>query len=372
MNRRGKTSPAPAEYRNAPVANPLQLGGIETYLLHELPGRGVRIAWVNTGGGLRYKVILDRGLDIVDADIGGLSLTWLSPGGVTPADPGRCTGADWLSAFPGGLLTSCGPLNTGAPSHDAGRDWPLHGTHSHTPARNVVVVNPDPRAGRLDFSISGLIRTWRFFGPHLDLHRTIRGRLGQNVIAVEDVFTNQDDRPVEMAWLLHINFGWPLLEPGASEFCYCGTILPRADSIAWFAEGKPYRKVPRPLAGHRGGGEVFAYVEPGGSRDGQVLCGVVNRWRGLALSIRYNKREFARLGNWQHWGPRGSFVGALEPMTAGVEGRHLDRQRGWLITLPPGEQRRFCYQIAVSTCKEDIQELLALNALPSKIVGMGT
>jgi len=367
MKRRQKAGPSPARLPIPPVANPLQLGGIETSVLDEPPGRGVRIAWVNTGAGLRYKVVLDRGLDIVDADFAGQSLTWLSPGGVTPPDPVFCRDADWLSAFPGGLLTGCGPLNTGAPSRDAGRDWPLHGTHSHTPARDVVVVNPDPRTGRHDFSITGLIRTWRFFGAHIDLHRTIRGRLGRNVIAVEDVFTNQDDRPVEMAWLLHINFGYPLLEPGASEFCYCGTVRPRADSVEWFVEGRPFRKVPRPLAAHRGGGEVFAYVDPAASRDGQVLCGVVNRRRGLALSVRYNKREFPRLGNWQHWGPSGAFVGALEPMTGGVEGRHVDRQRGWLMTLPPGRQRRFTYQIAVSTDKADVRELLALNARPTKI-----
>ena len=35
-----------------PVINPSQLGGIETSVLDDGPGRGVRIAWVNTGGGL--------------------------------------------------------------------------------------------------------------------------------------------------------------------------------------------------------------------------------------------------------------------------------------------------------------------------------
>jgi hypothetical protein len=371
MNGHARSSTGTAAWRNAPIINPRQLGGIEAAVLDEPPGRGVRVAWVNTGSGLRYKVVLDRGLDIVDADFAGQSLTWLSANGTKAPDPAYCRGMDWLSAFPGGLLTSCGPLNTGAPSQDDGREWPLHGTHSHTPAQDVVVTNPDPRAGQLDMTIRGLVRTSRFFGPHIDLHRTIRSRLGENVIAIEDVFTNVDDQPVEMAWLLHINFGYPLLEPGASQFCYAGTVQPRSDSREWFATGRPFKNVPAPQPEHKGRGEAFAYIDPAVPRSGRVVCGVVNRRRKLALSVRYNKQEFPRLGNWQHWGPRGAYVAALEPMTAGVEGRHIDRQRGWLIRLRPGQQKRFAYEIAVSGEKTAMQELLALNQRPTEVVASG-
>lgn len=352
------------DFRQAPVQNPLQLGGIETAVLDDGPARGVRFATVTSGSGLRYRILVDRGLDIADADFAGQSLTWLSMTGSKAPSPAYCRGADWLSAFYGGLLVSCGPLNTGAPAHDAGRDWPLHGTHSHTPAEGIVIRNPDPRAGELDMSISGRVRTARVFGPNIDLHRTITSRLGESFIRVEDVFTNMDDQPVEMAWLLHINFGYPLMEPGVSEFCYSGTVTPRADSVDWFVEGKPFRRVSKPLAEHKGGGEVFAYVDPVADRKGQVLCGIVNRRRKLALSIIYNKKEFPRLGNWQHYGPRGAYVSALEPMTAGVEGRDVDRRRGWLFTLKPNQQRRFNYQMSVYTNRDDIDRLLDLNRPP--------
>lgn len=77
-----------------PVINPSPLGGIETSVLDDGPGRGVRIAWVNTGGGLRYKVVIDRGLDI--AEFKGQSLTWHSLTGV-PA-PSRAPRAAHSSA----------------------------------------------------------------------------------------------------------------------------------------------------------------------------------------------------------------------------------------------------------------------------------
>src|SRR5512147_1344697 len=72
---------------DAPVVNPMQLGGIETSVLDNGPGRGVRIAWVSTGSGLRYKVVIDRGLDIADAEFLGQSLTWHSFTGITAPRP---------------------------------------------------------------------------------------------------------------------------------------------------------------------------------------------------------------------------------------------------------------------------------------------
>ncbi|MEJ2705105.1 MAG: DUF4432 family protein, partial [Sedimentisphaerales bacterium] len=64
------------------VGNVAQVGGIETSVLDNGPGKGTRIAWVNTGGGLRYKVVIDRGLDIVEAFYDRHSLAWLSHAGV--------------------------------------------------------------------------------------------------------------------------------------------------------------------------------------------------------------------------------------------------------------------------------------------------
>ena len=49
------------------ISNTAQLGGIETSVLDNGAGKGTRIAWINTGTGLRYKVVTDRAMDIADA-----------------------------------------------------------------------------------------------------------------------------------------------------------------------------------------------------------------------------------------------------------------------------------------------------------------
>jgi hypothetical protein len=348
------------EFANVPVVNPMQLGGIETSVLDNGPGRGVRIAWVNTGGGLRYKVVIDRGLDIADADFRGESLTWHSFGGVTAPTHAYNRGGEWLRGFYGGLLVSCGPLNTGAPFVENGQEYGAHGTHSNTAAIVESIINPDPSEGRLDMSLTAIIKCARVFGPNVELRRTLSGRLGENFIQVHDRFINRGNQPVPHCWLLHINFGYPLLEPGASTYCYKGKLSPRGDSPAWFKK-KNFRSAPQPQEKHRGGGEVFSYIAPATDPRGNVLAGVVNRRRGYGVKVEYNRKEYPRLGNWQHWGPGGSYTGALEPMTAGVEGRPKDVQNGWVRYLEPGEVLDLSCRITATGDKADLTQLLNLN-----------
>jgi hypothetical protein len=49
-----------------------------------------------------------------------------------------------------------------------------------------------------------------------------------------------------------------------------------------------------------------------------------------------------------HWG-HGEYVAALEPMTGGVEGRHVDRDRGWLREIAPGQSVTYDYTLRVIT-----------------------
>jgi len=47
--------------------NPQQAGGIESYVFGDGEAFGTRALLVNTGGGLRYRILPDRGLDIDQA-----------------------------------------------------------------------------------------------------------------------------------------------------------------------------------------------------------------------------------------------------------------------------------------------------------------
>ncbi|MBN1344447.1 MAG: DUF4432 family protein [Phycisphaerae bacterium] len=345
---------------SAPVINAAQLGGIETSVLDDGPGRGTRIAWVNTGGGLRYKVVIDRGLDILDAEFHGMSLTWHSLVGITAPSFAYHQGLDWLRSFGGGLVTSCGPCSMGAPCTDGNEELGLHGTHSNTAARVESILNPDLRRGCHEMSITGVVRTAKVFNPNVELRRTVRSPLGEPVIEISDHFVNCGNEPVPHAWLLHINFGYPLLEPEVSTYCYKGKIAPRADSVEWYSR-KDFRRAVKPTPLHKGVGEDCTYVEPQADRQGWTTVGVVNEKRRFGVKIDFNTKQFPRMVNWQHWGPGGSYVGALEPVNGGVEGRPVDRKRGWLDGLKPGETRDYFCRITATSDERVLKGLLRLT-----------
>lgn len=303
--------------RGVRFLNPAQVGGIETSVLDNGPGRLVRIAWVNTGSPLRYKVVIDRGLDIAEACYAQHSLAYLSLTGTTPPSRALDEGLDWLWGFFGGLLCSCGPQHVGAPEADGGARYGLHGTHSNTPAALDIVCQPDPAAGVDTMSLTGTVRTARHFGPNVELTRTIRSVLGQPMIHVHDTFLNRGNTPARHAWLLHINLGWPLLDEGA-RIIYRGEVTPRPDSTAWFADPRKYRIVPAPVAEHAGAGEAVAFVNPPADEEGNCHVGLVNEKLGLGLEIKYPRENFPRLANWHHFGPGGEYVMGLEPLSGGM------------------------------------------------------
>jgi hypothetical protein len=343
--------------------SPAQLGGIEAYTIDEGPGRGVRALCVNTGGGLRYRVLVDRGLDIDQAFFNQNSLAFLTHKGLTPPSRGFDRGLDWLACFGGGLLTSCGPFNIGPPGEEGGEEFGLHGPHSNTAATVESVIQPDPHAGRNEMSITGVIRYGSFYGPCVQLRRTIRSELGANRIEFTDEFTNAGNQPVPHAWLLHVNFGYPLVDEGA-EVCFDSPTLDPTDareSQERFRAGVNYKRLLGPQESHRGANSAVAYFFPQPTDgQGRTTVGIVNRKRTLGVAIHYNTREFPRLGNWQHLGPR-EYVTALEPMNGTVDGRARDRERGLLDGINPGGKKIYRYQIEVITDEHGLDLLQALN-----------
>ena len=133
-----------------------QVGGIRT-ATYDWPDAGgapgCRVAMVDTGSGLRFTVALDRGGDIVEAFYQSCSLAYLTPNGYRPPRQPLHRDEDWLAAWPGGLLTSCGPRYIGPGREEDGLKLALHGQHSNTPAALLELKNPDPGRGDLDMRL---------------------------------------------------------------------------------------------------------------------------------------------------------------------------------------------------------------------------
>ena len=329
------------------VSNPAQLGGIETAVLDNGAGRGVRIAWINTGTGLRYKVVLDRAMDIAEAFYNQHSLAWLSHSGVTAPQPFTEPGINWLRTFGGGLLTTCGLSHVGGPEQDQYGERGLHGYISNIPAEIESIVQPDPASGQLAFSITGRMHETTVFGPSLVLKRTISGTLGQPVIRIHDEVTNRANTPAPHMLLYHVNFGWPLADEGA-KLIWQGEWQARPGGINgdMFREGNDFRTCPAPLDAHSGTGEAVAFIDPTPDDAGQCSAGLYNEKLGFAVALRFQKEQLPWLTNWQHWG-RGEYVTGVEPGTHPPIGQAKAREEQSLIFLEPGERRSYDLDIDV-------------------------
>lgn len=329
------------------VGNTSQVGGIETSVLDNGLGRGSRIAWVNTGTGLRYKILLDRAMDISDAFFNQHSLAWISHAGVLPPDRFSDQGIGWLRNFGGGLLTTCGLSHVGGPEEDESGQRGVHGRISNTPAEIIAIDQPDLSAGKLEMSITGIIRETQVFGPSLELRRTISGRLGEAKIQIKDEVTNKGNTSVPHMLLYHVNFGWPLVDEG-TQILWKGdwqTPNPTTDKTV-FKDGNNFKICPPPMKSHAGTGEDVAFIDASHDENGDVKCGLFNERLNLAVGLQFRKEQLPWLANWQHWG-EGEYVTALEPATHPPIGQKKAKENGSIIYLAPGVSKQYDLQIEV-------------------------
>ncbi len=347
-NEKDDHSHFPADHWKGKVSNFLQLGGIETAVLDNGNARGVRIAWVNTGSGLRFKVVLDRGMDIAEAFYNKYSLAWISHMGVKPPDPSAVNGTKWLHSFGGGLLTTCGLTHVGGPEEDEFGERGLHDRISHSPAQMISVMQPDLNSGDLTMKLTGKMIQSTTFGPHLELKRTISATLGSPVIKIRDEITNTGNEPVPHMLLYHCNFGWPLIDKD-TEIVWEGDLeVPNDQSRKIFKVGNNYKICRNPMDEHSGSGEAVGFIDINSDSNGQCECSVLNQKIGLKLDLKFQKKQLNWLTNWQHWGAN-EYVMALEPCTHPPIGQLAARKNKTLIFIEPGETKSYNLEIIVQS-----------------------
>lgn len=335
-----------------------QLGGIETSVLDNGTERGNRIAWINTGTGLRYKVVIDRGMDIGDAFYNAHSLAWINRTGIRTPQPFSHKGIDWLKTFGGGLLTTCGLAHTGGPETDEYGERGLHGDISNISAEIVQIQQPDPALGKLDMSITGVIRETRIFGHSFELTRTISGRIGEAVIKIKDEIVNRGNQPAPHMILYHFNFGWPLVDEGA-DILWKGKWHPRngPENASIFKPGNAFQKCSAPIKEHNGTGEEVGVVDIDADAQGNSLCGLYNQRLGFAVTLGFKKQQLPWFINWQHWG-QGEYVTGLEPANIPPIGQAAARKQNTLEFIEPGQSKVYELELAIQTDADAIQSLL--------------
>jgi len=329
--------PAGREELRRLVGTEAQVAGVRLVELADGRARGMRAADVYTGSGLRFLVLIDRGLDIGAAEHAGRPLAWQHPalGGPALFEPG---GAGWLRTFGGGLLTTCGHIHIGAPDEDEDERHGLHGRASHIPAENVR-IRQEWREDDYVLEIDGEVYEGRLFGAGLRRHRRIFTALGSSSVGIEDRVVNVGFRPAPLAVLYHCNFGYPVVSPDSELVLSAEETVPRDDEARHGIDRHRSLESPR-----EGFAEQVFFHRPRPDASGSALAGIVNRSLGFGAFVRWRLHELPVLTQWKMMGA-GEYVCALEPATHRLAPRRELRETGALAELLPGAAVSFRLEI---------------------------
>ena len=299
---------------------------------------GVDLVEVDNGQ-LWFAVVPTRGMGIWGAICGDMHLGWSSPvdGPVNPAlvplwEP---SGIGWLSGFDE-MLVRCGLESNGAPEFrlDGTLQWPLHGKIANTPA-NQVEVTIDGDSGEI--AVRGVVEEARLFGGKLQMVSTISTKVGQPWLTVTDEITNLSAEPGELELIYHVNFGTPLLAPGASLVLPVKKVAP-SDAVAaadidhWNVYGPETPGKP----------EACFFFDLAADASGQTRALLRSADGRQGVSVKFNKQQLPCFTLWKNQqAAADGYVTGLEPAINYPNRRSFEKEKGRVATLAPGESRRF-------------------------------
>ena len=326
-----------------------QFAGVRLMELSDGVERGIRMLEFRTGAGLRFTVLIDRALDIADCEFKGQAIGWNSPAGFR--HPGLHEyegegGLAWARSF-SGLLVTCGldhilfmnevPADTYVYSPKKTVSHSLHGRIGTIPAR-LTGYGERWEGDRCILWAEGVVQQSAVFGEDLHLIRRIEADVGGTEIRLTDRVVNHGFYRTPHMYCYHINVGHPVLAEGSRY------LAPIAD-VVWAAHaGADYRKQGvgyRTLSGPKlDFHEQVWQHELKADAAGKQSVALVNDAIGLGFEVETVKAQFPCLYEWQNL-QAGQYALGIEPSTNHVLGNLAARERGEMIWLEHGDERRY-------------------------------
>ncbi len=296
-------------------------------------------------GKFRFVVLPTRGMGLWKGWLGKTEIGWQSPvkGPVHPqfvplTEP---SGLGWLEGFDE-LLCRCGLESNGAPEAGPGGayKYPLHGRIANRPAHHVELTIDDATG---ELSLTGLVDETRFLFQKLRLKSTYKTKVGQSGLTVVDEVTNLSGNPAELQLLYHINFGPPVLDPGAKVLAPIKALVPR-DARA--AEGiSDWDSYPNEQAGFS---EQVYFFELLADSDGKTQVVLKNAHGTQGVALRYSTKQLPYFTLWKNTPlAADGYVTGLEPGTNFPNTRSFEGEQNRVVKLKPGETVKFEVELDV-------------------------
>jgi hypothetical protein len=355
------------QYTESIVLDATSVGGPATgysvtkRTLHGGLREGVEVIEVNNGT-FRFVLVPTRGMGLWKATLGSVQLGWRSPvkGPVHPTfvHLNEASGIGWLDGFDE-LLVRCGLESNGAPEfNDRGAlKYSLHGKIANLPAHKVEVTI-DGDSGEI--SVTGVVDEARMFGNKLRLVSTVTTRPGQPGLSITDTVTNISAETSELELLYHINFGMPLVSPGAKVVLPVVKAAPR-DQVAVGNVGQWDTYGPE----SPGLGEACFFFDLASAADGQTQAMLKNAAGNQGVSLKFNKNQLPCFTLWKNrQAAVDGYVTGLEPALNFPNGRSFEKKQGRVIGLGPGESKTFSLSLEAHP---DVQSVAAAEQAVARL-----
>ena len=313
-------------------SNTDQLFGVRRMVRDDGKAKGSAVYEVRNGSGLFFDVLADSGLDLGELSYRGIPVSWLGkPGAVSPYSFFPLEN-EFNNTFSGGMLFTCGLINTGEANTDEGQLLPEHGRYHSLSATEVSAGFSEEEEAIV---LSGKITQGQLFRHNLELRRKIVCPMGQNSITVNDVLYNNSPYPVEYMLLYHCNFGYPFLDESLKlELPECTKITPGNEQSGG-AEIDKRCEFTAPVDGYEE--RVFFHDIKG--KENKAELRAVNKKIGVGVSLEWSADTLPHLIEWKSMRST-DYVLGLEPSTNHVIGRKRAREAGTLLSIPPFGSRK--------------------------------
>jgi hypothetical protein len=332
---------------------------------------GVDVIEVNNGA-FSFTIVPTRGMGLWKGRFDGCEIGWRSPvaGPVNPMfvnlwDNG---GLGWLQGFDE-CIVRCGLDSNGAPGKDSVTDdqgntteslLPLHGRIANIPAHRVT-VSVLQAGGTTELVVCGTVDEGMMFFPSLRLETRISTVVGSNAVTLRDEIVNRNTVVREMELLYHCNFGEPFLEKGSRLVAPSRVVAPRNPRAA---EGlRDYGTYLAPTPGYV---EQVYFHQLGADRKGNSVAMLRNKAGNKGVALRFNVRQLPCFTQWKNTvGAGDGYVTGLEPGTNFPNPRQVERQKGRVIRLAPGQRHVVDLTLEIHTTAKGVagveKEVVALR-----------
>lgn len=321
---------------NPYIGNENQLISCEHSVLKGGLQEGVESIHIHNGGHLSSVILPDRGMDIYQIRYKGKNINYLAPNGIVSSKYYDSDGIQFLRNFYVGFMTTCGLRNIGKPVDFEDDKRGLHGRISNTPAENVLierrVADNNPT-----LSIEGTMREARLFGENLRLNRKYLFVYEKDQIEITDTISNYGFGEEPYMYGLHINFGYPLLEPSSKIIFNTKSTDPRDEHAAQFID--TWNQIEEPDYPYQERCYFHDLVSDSNDQNEYV---VFNPNLNIGVRVQFKKSNFPYFTQWKMLG-KGEYVLGLEPMNSYLDGPKIGEPGCKAPVLKPGKSEKIVY-----------------------------